>query len=293
MMTAVLEAAAAFRAAAHLGLGYRASRPPDRLRTERLVLPVTPDFLEPSAIHPPGFRPAVSSRDTAGGVNYPSMAPPQGAVEPRGPMVWGIDLGTTAAQSAVVAFWPECGALQGIAAFPERPGLDERGARDGVARLYVECHRRGELLQLGRYTVDVGRLLGAALDRFGRPARIVADRWREGDLREALDAAKVPRAILEIRGQGYFHGGEDVRHFRKACADRRVTPAPSLLLRSAMAEARTVSDPAGNSKLAKATEGGRRARARDDAAAAAILAVAAGVRMPAVPERRWRYRGAA
>ena len=39
-----------------------------------------------------------------------------------------------------------------------------------------------------------------------------------------------------------------------------------------------VTDPAGNSKLAKATQGGRRVRARDDAAAAAILAVAAGTR---------------
>ena len=81
--------------------------------------------------------------------------------------------------------------------------------------------------------------------------------------------------------------------FRRACADRDVLPAPSLLLRSAMAEARTVSDPAGNAKLSKGSQGGRRLRARDDAAAAAILAVAAGVRQPTAPPRRWRYRGTA
>ena len=40
-----------------------------------------------------------------------------------------------------------------------------------------------------------------------------------------------------------------------------------------------LSDPAGNSKLAKGSEGGRRLRARDDAAAAAILAV--GLAAPA------------
>ena len=45
-----------------------------------------------------------------------------------------------------------------------------------------------------------------------------------------------------------------------------------------MAEARTFSDPAGNAKLCKGTEGGRRMRAKDDAAAATILAVSAGVR---------------
>ena len=39
-------------------------------------------------------------------------------------------------------------------------------------------------------------------------------------------------------------------------------------------------DPAGNEKLAKGTEGGRRMRARDDAAAATILSVAEG-------KRRW------
>ena len=90
---------------------------------------------------------------------------------------------------------------------------------------------------------------------------------------------------------GYRDGAEDVRQFRRACAEGKVAPAPSLLLRSAMAEARTISDSAGNSKLSKGAEGGRRLRARDDAAAAAILAVAAGVRQPATPKPRWRYAG--
>ena len=95
----------------------------------------------------------------------------------------------------------------------------------------------------------------------------------------------------EVRGQGYRDGAEDVRQFRRACAEGKVSPSPSLLLRSAMSEARTISDPAGNAKLCKGTEGGRRMRAKDDAAAAAILAVAAGVRQPTEPLRRWRYRG--
>ena len=44
-----------------------------------------------------------------------------------------------------------------------------------------------------------------------------------------------------------------------------------------MSEARAVGDPAGNWKLAKATQGGCRLNARDDAAAA-LLAVAEGDR---------------
>ena len=217
----------------------------------------------------------------------------EGEIERSGPCVWGIDLGTSAAQSAVAAYWPTTGALACLAAFPSEPSLAERGLRDGVGGLYVECHRRGELLTLGQRSSDVSALLRVALDRFGRPSRVVADRWREAELRDALDVAGVPLAVLEFRGQGFKDGAEDVRGFRRACADRDVLPAPSLLLRSAMAEARTVSDPAGNAKLSKGSQGGRRLRARDDAAAAAILAVAAGVRQPTAPPRRWRYRGTA
>ena len=208
-----------------------------------------------------------------------------------GPCVWGVDLGTSAAQSAVAAFWPESGRLESLAAFPSEPTLTERGLRDGVGNLYAECARRGELLALGQRSVDVTALLRAALERLGRPSRVVADRWRQAELLDALDAAGVPLAALDLRGQGFKDGAEDVRAFRRACADGRVTPVPSLLLRSAMAEARTISDPAGNSKLSKGSQGGRRLRARDDSAAAAILAVAAGVRQPAKPVRRWKYRG--
>ena len=216
----------------------------------------------------------------------------EGEAERAGrPCVWGVDLGTSAAQSAICAYWATGGRLEVLAAFPGDPAPAVRGLSDGVGNLYAECARRGELLTLGARAVDVAMLLQAALDRFGRPARVVADRWREAELRDALDKAGVPPAAFETRGMGYRDGAEDVRAFRRACADGRVVPAKSLLLRSAMAEARTVSDPAGNAKLSKGSQGGRRLRARDDAAAAAILAVAAGVRQPTKPKPRWRYRG--
>ena len=217
----------------------------------------------------------------------------EGEAERAGPCVWGVDLGTSAAQSAVAAYWPATGRLECVAAFPAEPSLAERGLRDGVGNLYVECHRRGELLTFGGRTVDVEMLLQAALARFSRPSRVVADRWREAELRDTLEAASVPPADFDPRGMGFKDGAKDVRGFRRACADGRVTPVTSLLLRSAMAEARTVSDPAGNAKLSKGSQGGRRMRGRDDSAAAAILAVAAGVRQPTEPPRRWRYRGMA
>ena len=162
------------------------------------------------------------------------------------------------------------------------PVLPSGGLRDGVGNLYVMCAKRGELIQTGGEAVDVGALLAAALDRYGVPSLIVADRWRAPELKDCLRRAGIPQTALELRGMGWKDGAEDVRAFRRACAEGRVTPAPSLLMRSAMAEARTIVDAAGNHKLAKASEGGRRQRARDDAAAAGILAVSAGVRRPPV-----------
>ena len=191
----------------------------------------------------------------------------------------GLDLGQNAAMSAAAAFWPESGGLDCFAVFPELPSLKERGLSDGVGRLYSRMAERGELLQAGRRVSDVGALLREALRRWGVPKIIACDRWREAELRQSLEATGFPLTSLVVRGQGWRDGSADVRSFRAACLAGKVSPLKSLLLRSAMSEARTVADIAGNSKLAKSAQGGRRAIARDDAAAAAILAVSAGCRL--------------
>ena len=51
-------------------------------------------------------------------------------------MVWGVDLGTSAAMSAVSAYWPATGRSETLAAFPDKPDLLERGKKDGVGDLY-------------------------------------------------------------------------------------------------------------------------------------------------------------
>ena len=212
---------------------------------------------------------------------------------PRGPYVLGLDLGSSAAMSAAAAYHLVGGALECFAVFPRDPDLDKRGRLDGVDGLYRDMNRRGELLIAGQFVSDVSALLREALRRWGRPVAIAADRYRDGELREALVAVDFPAAGLVFRGQGWRDGAEDVRRFQRAAADGHVRPRRSLLLRSALGAARLAVDVAGNAKLAKGSEGGRRARARDDAAAAAILAVAEGVRRNARPAPGWRYRGAA
>ena len=174
------------------------------------------------------------------------------------------------------------------------PSLSERAVSDGAGRLYQVCLDRGELILTPSRVSDIGVLLAEAWQRFGTPSGISADRWREAEARDALDASGIPRCPLSIMGMGFLDGAADLRAFRKACEVGKVTAVPSLLLRSALSEARAVTDPAGNSKLAKGSQGGRRLRAKDDALAAAILAVAAGTRPGRRPERpRWRYAGMA
>ena len=175
-----------------------------------------------------------------------------------------------------------------MSGFPEHPTLKTRGTKDGVASLYEQCHRRGELVIAGQFTTDVHELLRVALARWGKPYQIVCDRYREADLREALGKAGIPLCRLIFRGQGFRDGAEDVRNFRKACLDGNVVPVKSLLLRSAMSVARCVSDVSGNAKLAK-TGQGKRPGARDDAAAATILAISSGTREPPRPSQPVKY----
>lgn len=98
-----------------------------------------------------------------------------------------------------------------------------------------------------------------------------------GLIGEAMQRAGI-RCPVIWRGMGYRDGGEDVERFRRAVFDGRVRCAPSLLMRSALADAVCLRDPAGNAKLAKA-----RSTGRIDAASAAVLAVAEGARQAARP----------
>ncbi|MDE0190752.1 MAG: terminase large subunit [Gammaproteobacteria bacterium] len=202
----------------------------------------------------------------------------EGEAEASGPMVWGVDLGTSAAMSACASYWPQTGRLDAFAVFPAHPGLEERGLSDGVGRLYLDMAARGELMIAGERVSDIAKMLGIARARWGGdPESVVCDAWRIAELEESLDDCRIMCGIVDRR-QGFHDGAEDLRMFSRAVLARRARPVESLLLRAAISEARAVYDSAGNAKLAKGKEGGRRALHRDDALAAAILAVAEGDR---------------
>lgn len=201
----------------------------------------------------------------------------------EGPCVLGVDLGGSRSMSAAALYWPLTGRLECVGCFPAVPDLAARGASDGVSDRYVQMNDRGELSVMGEATVPPGPWLAALARRAdGYPVScIVGDRFRHAEFLEALQKSGLSRVPFVSRGMGWKDGGEDVERFRRALFDGQVKTTPSLLLRSAFADAIVLIDPAGNAKLAKA-----RSKGRIDAAAATILAVAEGQRMVARPAAR-------
>ena len=206
----------------------------------------------------------------------------------RGPLVLGFDLSGGDAMAAAVAYWPTGGRLEALAAFPELPDLAERGRTDGAD--YQTMHADDDLLVMGRRVVPVAELVDVALERWGRPARIIADYHHARELRQGLEAAEVPlTTLVEASMGGLKDSPGRVRDFRRLVNGGRVWCSPRLLIRQSMANARTVSDSMGEERLIKGGAAGRKRTARDDVAVAIAAAVSEGARMPKPPRRRRHY----
>lgn len=207
----------------------------------------------------------------------PDELPPR-----EGPCIMGLDLGGSRSMSAVALYWPETGRLEAQGAFGSNPSLEARGEVDGVRDRYVQMAQRGELITAGEQTVQVGPWLRRVWDDLVGDAEVqalVCDRYRQAELMDALAASGI-RVPIVWRGQGFRDGGQDVEGFRKAVFDQKVQTLPSLLLRSAAADALVVLDDAMNAKLTKS-----RSTGRTDAIAASILSIAEGQRRISAPKR--------
>ena len=278
--------------------------------------PATWEAANPSLVHLPALR-RVYQREAAEAAADPSLLPPfralrcnMGAVDhdvavlieaadwqrcecdllpaAAGPCVWGIDLSGGDALAAIACYHPATGRCEAIAAFPKLPNLDERGRVDAAD--YQQMHADGDLVILGSRVVPVAELVREALTRFGRPARIIADYHAERELREALDTAGFPPAVLVTASMGGLKDSPGrVRDFRRSVKGGKVWVRPRLLIRQSMANARTASDSMGEERLVKGGVSGRRRTARDDVGVAIVAAVSEGARLPAAAPRRRRH----
>ena len=210
-------------------------------------------------------------------------------VPPRqGQPIVGVDLGGGRAWSAAVAVW-RTGRIEALAVAPGIPDLAEQERRDRVpAGTYRRLAESGSLrIAEGRRVQPPADLLRAVRDAWGAPAAILCDRFRLAELNDCAGGTSiVPRVARWSEAAG------DIRALRKTALDGPLACAEDSrgLLTASLSAAMVKNDDQGNTRLAKR---GTNNTARDDVAAALVLAAGAFVRSMERPRRTWHYRGAA
>ena len=181
--------------------------------------------------------------------------------ERKGACYLGVDLGGSASMTAAVGYWPESGRIETWAAFPSRPSLAERGLSDGVGKLYVEAHSRGELMTFDGRVTPVSLFLAAVVDALrGADVRAVGcDRFRRAEALTAYESAGVtwPCFWRGIGASAKADGSFDVRSFQRAVIERRISLLPSVLFPSAIAASTVRTDVSGNPALSKSAPDSR------------------------------------
>ncbi len=191
--------------------------------------------------------------------------------------VIGIDTGSSRAWSTAAILWPS-GRLDAICIAPGIPDLAEQERRDGKRRGMYQ-----RLADAGLLTVDEGRRVvrvSTLIDRVRafRPQVLVADRFREGEVRDAVKG-RVPVVLRKMR-QTWSEPTEQIQATRRMALDGSlaVVPAARPLYRLALAETTVEHDDSGNVRLVKMDTNNTH---RDDLCAALVLACGQMARRPA------------
>ena len=195
------------------------------------------------------------------------------AVPPReGRPVVGVDLGGGRAWSAAVAVWRN-GRTEARAIAPGLPSLAEQERRDQVPRgTYQRLAEAGTLTTDGARRVPRAAALVDALRPWG-PVVVVCDRFRLAELQDAGPGLRlVPRVAR------WSSASEDIRALRRSAADGPLSVAREsrALVEASLAVALVKTDDQGGVRLAKRANN----VARDDVAAALVLACGAVSRLP-------------
>jgi phage terminase large subunit-like protein len=162
--------------------------------------------------------------------------------------------------------------------------------------LFREWIKRGFLTIVPGPVVRYGfiaRQLAEIRQRFQLRA-VAYDRWRIDDLKQELDAIGVQEGDLPLEafGQGFQSMSPAIEWFAELAMTGRLHHDGNPVLTAAVANAITVSDPAGNLKVDKA-KGNRRGSVRIDPAVAMIMALGMARRTQAerVPEYQMLFVG--
>ena len=203
---------------------------------------------------------------------------------PTGRPFVSIDLGYGRAWSSAVAIF-DTGLVQAIALAPGIPSLELQERRDRVPTgTYRMLYQNGTLMIAEGLRVQPARqLIDAVFQKWGKPAGFNCDRFRVTDLQDCVRG--VP---LSTRMTRWSESGEDIRALRKIAGDGplSVSPGSSALIGASLSAAMVKPDDSGNVRMVKRSTNNT---ARDDVAAALVLATGVFVRNAGRPRRPLRH----
>ena len=219
--------------------------------------------------------------------DFERMAARPVAERTRKPIV-GLDLGGGRSWSAAAAIW-QSGRIEVLACAPGIPSVEAQETRDQVPRgTYGRLIETGRLrLAHGLRVQPPGALVEAINEEWGSPELIVCDRFRLGELQDCVNKTPVIPRVSR-----WSEAAFDIRALRQLAVDgplsAEVESRP--LLAASLAVAMVRNDDAGNVRLSKK---GSNNTARDDVAAALILAAGVYQRARSQPKRGGAYLGLA
>ena len=199
-------------------------------------------------------------------------------VQPRrGSPVLGIDLSGSRSWSACCALW-NTGRVEAIAQCPGIPDIRTQEARDRQKGVYSKLLETGHLqMQSGKRIPEIRTFLAYALNKFGHPHVIICDRFRIGELSDALEELG---AAVEIKARSLMPSetSDDIRRTRKFLLDSalNIEKNSRALLTHSVSVARVHIAPGGVERLKKP---GTNNTARDDVIFSLVLAAGQASRM--------------
>ena len=190
-----------------------------------------------------------------------------------GQPIVAVDLGGGRAWSAAVAVY-QSGRVEALAVAPGIPSIEAQEQRDRVpSGTYSRLVERGQLLVADGLRVQPPAVMwDAIVEKWGIPVSIVCDRFRLAEMEDAVRGA----TGIEPRVWRYSEASFDIRALRKLCKDGPLSldPDADALVQSSIAVAQVKNDDAGSVRMVKHHNNA----ARDDVAAALVLAAGAYVR---------------
>ena len=192
----------------------------------------------------------------------------------------GIDMSGGESFCAASCFTPEDSVVRGWEMCGDDPDVRRRGLMLGVGNDLQKMVDDGSLVVVPGKVPTVEAVLSEVVNRWGSENifAVVADRYRMRELADGMRRCGLDDVPLWGRGMGWRDGDADIGAFYECMRVGGLRVVRGLALDAAAAGATVAVNVAGGRKFAKATEGGRRQKHKDDVIASSLLAVSAGWR---------------